>query len=173
MTAKLYFFNRKKQQTSLIYCLKRWTKYWLAVLIQSSAFKHNIDRNHSGKSNEWERRKARNMKLSCTIILSNSTKRFNGQKGQQTFKSENCVFRLVTYNQLQPAVHSWSCLHSDGAQANTIWNRVPLCSPTWALNGKKGKPFLVLKKPKSYVQIPTINNNKSTSLYIYIQFLAA
>lgn len=101
MTAKLYFFNRKKQQTSLIYCLKTWTKYWLAVLIQSSSFKHSIDRNHSGKSNEWERKKARNMKLSCTIILSNSTKRFNGQKGQQTFKSENCVFRLVTYNQLQ------------------------------------------------------------------------
>lgn len=86
------------------------------------------------------------MSVNMTIINNNkahplhkaalkvSLKGFNGLREQHTFNQGKCVFHLATYNQLGPAAHSWSRLHSNSTQAKTIWNHVPLSSPTFISN---------------------------------------
>lgn len=100
-----------------------------------------------------------------------SLKRFNGLKEQHTFNQGKCVFHLVTYNQLQPAVHSWSCLHSNSTQARTIWNHVPLCSPTFISN--MGGEQKIRDRGQQFLFQQTIHDVKTpnhiqTQAYIFI-----
>lgn len=70
----------------------------------------------------------------CCRLRHVSLKRFNGLKVQHTSNRRKCVIHLATQNQLCPTAHSWSHLHGNSSRAMTLWNHVPLCSPTFILD---------------------------------------